>query len=195
MARHRPSRSLPCRSRGRSGPYDPLCSPSSRLDLDFLRSLLRFRGLRQRHLEDTVLERALDLVGIDAFGHAEIALERAITAFGDVVVLLLFFRIFLLFGLDRDPAAGDIHFYVLLVNPGQLGRDLIGLVCFGDVDGRSVDEFLRPSSLKSGERAERTPPEIITEIVEKAIDFLPQCLERTPDFSRERRRSLLLRNG
>jgi len=45
------------------------------LDLDLLGRLLRFRRLRQRHLENAVLERRLDLVGIDAFGKAKIAFE------------------------------------------------------------------------------------------------------------------------
>src|SRR3569832_2005013 len=53
---------------------------SSRLDADRLGRLLRVFGLRQGDLEHAVLERRLDLVGVDAVRQGEIPLEAAIAA-------------------------------------------------------------------------------------------------------------------
>src|SRR5512134_267295 len=49
---------------------------SSFLDGDLLLFLLRLGRLGQGHREHTVLERRRDLVGVNAFGHLERALER-----------------------------------------------------------------------------------------------------------------------
>src|SRR6516162_8857958 len=101
---------------------------SGRLDLDLLRGLLCLRGFGQPHLEDAVLERRGDLIGVDALGQAEIALERAVATLGDVVVLLLFVGLFFLFALDGDSAVGDAYLDVLFVHSWHFRRDLVGLV-------------------------------------------------------------------
>ena len=72
---------------------------SGLLDIDFLLALLRLWRLRQRDREHAVLEVSLDLLGINAVRHAERTLERAIAAFGEVIVLLLFLLLVLFLSL------------------------------------------------------------------------------------------------
>src|SRR6476661_6089213 len=64
---------------------------SGLLDGDLLLALLRFRRLRQGDRKHAVLKAGFDLVTIDAVRHAERTLERAIAAFGEVIILLLLF--------------------------------------------------------------------------------------------------------
>src|SRR6516165_8614160 len=169
---------------------------SGRLDLDLLRGLLRLRGFGQHHLEDAVLERRGDLIGVDALGQAEIALERAVATLGDVVVLLLFVGLFFLFALDGDSAVGDAYLDVLFVHSWHFRRDLVGLVRFRDVDSWSGDgNPLRPAPLKCGQLPEWASPEVLTEILKQVIDLLPECLERTLCLAGERWLASLLRSG
>src|SRR6516162_9538484 len=53
-----------------------------------------------RHLVENFCR--IDFVGVDAVGHGEGALERAMAAFREMIVLLLLFLFFLLLALDRQ---------------------------------------------------------------------------------------------
>src|ERR1019366_4679606 len=106
---------------------------SSSLDLDLLRGLLRLKLLGKRQREYAFLEARFNFIRIDAFRHLEAALEGAKVALMHIIILLLLLFFFLLLTLDDQVAIGDLHFDVLLIHPGQFGRELVGLLAFGDV--------------------------------------------------------------
>src|SRR6516225_8691660 len=156
---------------------------SGRSDRDLLFALLCLRGLRQRDGKHAVLEICLDFVGVDAVRNSERSLERTITALGEVIILFLFLLFVPLLALDRQRAVGEFDVDIALVHPRQLRRDLEGVFLFDDVDGRR----LAPADLAAPQRlnvehaaAERRAPGAQLEILEQAIDFPPQALERPP---------------
>src|SRR5262249_35235057 len=150
---------------------------------DSLLALLRSRRLWQRDREHAVLEVRLDPVGVNAGRHRERTLERAIAALGEVEVLLLLLPFALLLALDRQRVVGAFDVDVLLVHARKLRRDLEGLALVDDVDGGRP----APADLAAPERlnveytaAERRAPGAQLEILEQAVDFAPQALERPP---------------
>src|SRR5215831_10651489 len=152
-------------------------------DRDSLLVLLRLRRLRQRDREHAVLEVRLDPVGINAGRHRERTLERAIAALGEVKVLLLLLPFAPLLALDRQRAVGEFDVDVALVHARQLRRELEGVPLVDDVDGGR----LAPADLATPERLnvehaapERRAPRAQLEILEQAVDFPPQALERPP---------------
>src|SRR6516162_8176347 len=115
--------------------------------------------------------------------NSERSLERAIAALGEVIILLLLLLFVPLLALDRQRAVGELDVDIALVHPRQFRRDLVGFLLFDDVDGWG----LAPADLAATERLnveEATPewraPGAQLEVLEQAIDFPPQALERPP---------------
>ena len=76
-------------------------------------------------------------------GQSEDAAERSIAALHDVPVLVFFFALAFLFAGDDDPVAFDFELDVVLVDAGQFGGDLDGLVGFRDIHRRRSRANLR----------------------------------------------------
>src|SRR6516164_4051449 len=153
------------------------------LDRDLLLALLGLRRFRQCYREHAILELRVNLVGIDPVGHGERALEGAVVALGKVVILLLLFLFFFLLAFDGQRAIGDLYVDIAFVHSRQLGRDLVGFLLVDDIDGRSFP----PAHLTAPERLdvedaapEGRAPGADLEILEQAIDFPSQALERPP---------------
>jgi hypothetical protein len=81
---------------------------------------------------------------------------------------------------------GDVHLDVLFVHSQQFGRNLIGLFALADIDRRSGGELPWPGPLEGSKRTDRSPPEVLVEIVEQTINFLPGRLERPPCLTGKR---------
>src|SRR3972149_5603807 len=111
------------------------CACSGFLDRDLLFLLLRLRGLWKRHGEHAVLEACHDLIGVHAAWNLEGAMEGAVAALREVVVLLRLFPLLLLLAFDGEEAVGEFHVDIALIHAGELGRDLVLLVLFDDVRG------------------------------------------------------------
>src|SRR6516165_5479052 len=161
--------------------FDP--DTSGLFDCDLLFARLCLLRLRQRDGEHAILEICLDFVGVDAVRNSERSLERAIAALGEVIILLLLLLFVPLLALDRQRAVGELDVDIALVHPRQFRRDLVGFLLFDDVDGWG----LAPADLAAPERLnveEATPewraPGAQLEVLEQAIDFPPQALERPP---------------
>ena len=140
------------------------------------------RRLRQVHREHAVLEAGLDLVGVDALGHLERALEGTEAALRQVVVLLLLFLLLALLALDRQGAVGELDLDVLLVDAGQLGRDLVFLVLLDDIDGGRLPNVSSPrqNGSMSNTSSERAAAAVEAEILEQAVDLAPEIGKRRP---------------
>src|SRR5271166_5503047 len=152
-------------------------------DLDFLLRLDSLGLFRKRDREHALLKARLDLVGVDAFRHCELALERAEVAFTEIVILLLLLLLFFLFALDHQVAVGEPNLDVLFVHTRKLGRDLIGVILFSDVDGRSGApcQLTSPEGLDVKNRAaEGGVPCAATEILEQLVDFAAEALKGPP---------------
>src|ERR1700716_150148 len=74
---------------------------------------LRLRGLRQRHRQDAVLERGLDLVLLDLVAKGNLPLEAAIEALAELTLLVLDLRFLL--ASDGQNAIGEQDLDVLLL--------------------------------------------------------------------------------
>ena len=123
----------------------------------------------------------LDAFGIGAVGQREAAVEAAVAALGDVIVLLLLLGLLALLALDGETAIGELDVDVLLVEAGKLGRDLVGFVAFGDVDGRGGAR-LGKIAFEPCKRLERPVPEAVAEILKNLVDFVAQRRERLSRF-------------
>ena len=120
------------------------------------------------------------------------ALERAEAALAHIIILFLLLFLFLLLALDGEVAVGDLHLDVLLIHAGQFGGDLIGLVGLRDVHRRQrcICRPTAPERCDIEEGAtERRSPQAPAEILEQAIDFAAQALERLPRLQRRGRLS------
>jgi hypothetical protein len=112
-----------------------------------------------------------------------LALEQAEVAFTEIVILLLLLLLFFLFALDHEVAVGKPNLNVLLVHARKLGRDLIGVILFSDVDGGSGGpcQLTSPERLHVKNRAvEGGMPCAATEILEQLVDFAAEALKRPP---------------
>ena len=75
--------------------------PLRRLDRNGLRQFLRLGPLWEGHSQQALGEGRLDLCLVNILRHLERALERAVTTFGRIVILLLLLGFLLLLALDR----------------------------------------------------------------------------------------------
>src|SRR5690606_27833181 len=134
-SRRETGRILERASPARSRPAWP-ARASVRPDLDTLRGRLRFSALRHGDGQHALFEGRFDPIGIDSLRQREAPLEGAVTAFREVVALLLFLRFLLLLALDGENAVGGDDLDVLLAEAGKFRRQLVAAVLLHDVGSR-----------------------------------------------------------
>src|SRR5262249_53477033 len=90
--------------------------------------------------------------------------------------------LFLPLALDRQAALGEFHLNIFLVNSRQIGGQLIGVVCFDNVDSESATPFqlTPPKRLDIESPAPEGASEIPVKILKKSVDLTAQAFERTP---------------
>src|SRR5215217_6578843 len=144
------ARSLPLESSGGvAGPATPplastgrcglsACRTACRKDLSWAGAYLDALGLGLLHLghhdlEHAVLERGLDLLGLDLGGQGDRAPEGAVAALDPVELLLGGVMGEVALALDGQQAILQGDLQVVGLDPGQLDRDQVGVLALGDV--------------------------------------------------------------
>ena len=59
----------------------------------------------------------------------------------EIVVLFLLLLVFLFLAFDRQAALGELHLDIFLVNPREIGSELIGVIRLDNVDSGSATPF------------------------------------------------------
>src|SRR4030095_3591084 len=103
-------------------------------------------------------------------------------AFMEIVVLFLLLLLFLPLALDRQAAFGELHLNILLVNPREIGSELISVIRLDNVARGSATPFqlTPPERVDIETRAPEGTPEIPVKILKKSVDLTAQAFERTP---------------
>lgn len=95
---------------------------------------LRFWRLRQGHGKHAIFERGGNLVLLDLISEWNAAFEAAIEPFGELAVLVISFGPFL--AAQRQHGIIEQDLDILLIQSGNLSRDLDLVVGFGDFNIR-----------------------------------------------------------
>src|SRR5579883_3422425 len=162
----------PCPRRGSAGSGDQHAAAAGTIllgfDFDLFLLLHGLRRLRQSQREHAVFEARLDLVAIDSLRDRKAAAEAAVTALGEMIA------------------------FVLLLDAGQFGGNVIGLVVLGDIDGRDGDpeSALAPERLRVEDATQCGKAEAAPKLVEYAVHFVAQRLKQVEPRRLHRRRSL-----